>query len=321
MISIIVPIYNMEKYIDRCVESLINQTYSDIEIILVDDGSKDASGERCDYYAEKDTRIKVIHQKNRGISGARNRGIECAAGEWLLFVDSDDYVEPRFVECLYREAMSAEVDIAMCNYVCRTQEGRITARNSYSFVPGIPFLSNMDALLLFENEKYGTFFDVVWNKIYRKSLFIDVRFPEGISLVEDISILPDLYYKAKKISVLSDKLYNYVYREGSLSNGTYNKEEDYRLRRPMLEQRLEKYIAWDIKELILLHCIHMYSFIAQYSDGKEKRLKEIQRIVRRVFFKGNYKTYVPAKQKVKFLLAVISLKVYNSLVNIKLGYS
>ena len=155
----------------------------------------------------------------------------------------------------------------------------------------------MDALLLFENKQYRTFFDVVWNKIYRKSLFQDTRFPEGISLGEDISILPDLYYKAKRVSVISEKLYNYVYREGSLSNGTYNKEEDYRLRRPVLEQRLEKYIVWDIKELILL------------------------RIVRHVFFKGNYKTVVSAKQKVKFLFAAISLKVYNCLVNIMMECS
>jgi len=317
VVSIIVPIYNVEKYINKCVESLMNQTFSDIEIILVDDGSKDASGKWCDYYAKKDARIKVIHQKNRGLSGARNQGIENAAGEWLLFVDGDDYVEPRFVECLYQEAVSARVDIAICNYAFKSEEGTEIKRSSYSFVPRMSPFDNLDALLLFENKQYGTFFDVVWNKLFRVSLFENVRFPEGISLVEDISIIPEIYYKAKRISVIEEKLYNYVYREGSLSNGSYNKEEDYRLRRPMMEQRLKTYRAWNVKELILLQCIHLYSLIDQHSDGKDFRLIGLQKEFRQEYFRGHYIKAVSGSRKFKFFLAAISLKGYNLLVEIK----
>lgn len=317
MISVIVPIHNVEKYVNKCIESLIKQSYENIEIILVDDGSTDTSGARCDYYAAKDARIKVIHQRNKGLSGARNQGIECATGDWIMFVDGDDYVEPMFVECLYQEVILAQVDIAICNYVFRTEDGKEIKRGNYSVVPRMSSFDNVDALLLFEDRRYGTFFDIVCNKIFKKSLFDDIRFPEGIALVEDISIIPDLYYKAKQISVISEKLYNYVYREGSLSNGSYSKEEDYRLRRPMMEKRLEKYITWDIKELILLQYIHMYSLISQHSIGVEKRLKEIQKEFRKVYLKGNYAKNISRSRKIKFFLAAFSLEGYNSLVNLK----
>lgn len=317
MVSIIVPVYNVEKYINRCIESLINQTFSDIEIILVDDGSTDTSGEKCDYYAERDSRIKVIHQSNRGLSGARNQGIDSALGEWLLFVDSDDYVESEYVECLYREAIISNVDIAICNYVFRMEDGKEFARSSYSYVPKRNAFDNIDALLLFEDKQYGTFFDIVWNKIFKKTLFSGIRFPEGISLVEDISVMPDLYYKAKRVSIVAEKLYNYVYREGSLTNGTYDKEADYCLRLPMMEQRLEKYKAWDVKELILLHCIHMYSLMENYFGGKDKKLKRIQKEFRLAYIKGNYRKNLSLSRKIKFLLAAISLKAYNLMVNVK----
>ena len=266
---------------------------------MIDDGSTDASGKKCDDYSKKDARIKVIHQNNRGLSCARNRGIDSAIGEWLLFVDSDDYVEPEYVELLYHEATAADVDIAICNYILRGEDGKKISRRSYAYVPKRNAFDNVDALLLFENKQYGTFFDVVWNKIFKKTLFDDIRFPEGISLVEDISIMPDLYFKAKRVSIIGEKLYSYVYREGSLSNGSHDKEADYRLRRPMMEQRLAKYKVWNIKELTLLHCIHMYSMIADYSKGQDDRLKEIQQEYRRQFFKGQY-TKQCAKNSFKF---------------------
>lgn len=317
MVSIVVPVYNVEKHIDKCVESLLHQTFSDIEIILVDDGSGDSSGKKCDDYAEKDSRVLVIHQENHGVSAARNRGIEKAQGEWLLFVDGDDYAEPRFVECLYNEIVSSGADISMCNYFSRDEEGNKISRSSHSFVSAMSALDNVDTLLLFENKQYGTFFDVLWNKIYKKNLFDGIRFPEGVSLVEDISIIPDLYYRVKKVTIIEDAVYNYVYREGSLSNGTYNKNEDYRLRRPMMEQRLEKYKSWKIKELVLLQYVHLYSLIAEHSGGKDKRLKEIQKEFRKQYAAGKYYKQIAASRKAKFLLASVSLKAYNRLVKIR----
>lgn len=313
MVSIIVPVCNVEQYIDRCIESLRNQTLEEIEIILVDDGSVDASASKCDAHAAKDARITVIHQENQGPSGARNQGLACAKGDWLLFVDGDDYVEPQFVECLYQEVLSSGSDIAICNYVCRTEDGKRMERGCVSEVGQMAPFDSVDALLFFENRKYGMFFDVVWNKIFRKTLFANLSFPEGVALVEDICILPQLFHRAKKVSVIGEKLYNYVYRKGSLSHGFYQKEEAYRLRKAMMEQRLEYYQCWGIKELVLLHYIHMYSLIAGYSKGTDKRLEEIQKEFRKCYLTGKYQKPLSVTRKMKFMMGAISLKLYDGM--------
>lgn len=319
MISVIVPIYNVQDQISRCVESIISQTYSNIEIILVDDGSTDDSGIRCDAYAKMDSRIRVIHQNNKGVSAARNCGIEEAVGEWMVFVDGDDYVEPRFIERLFHEAVMIDADIVMCNYILRTEDGTVIENQNYSVVPGKKAFGNLEALLLFENRKYGTFFDVVWNKIYRKELFEAIRFPEGVSLVEDISVLPEIYYNANRLAILDDKLYNYVIRANSISRSTYSLKEDYQIRWPILEQRLKSYVLWDVKELVLLHLIHMYSYTEHFNPNESMMMRKIQKNFRQMYRNGHYKTRISVKQKVKFLLAVISLKLYNNIVKVKIN--
>ncbi len=310
MVSVIVSVCNLERYIERCVESLRKQTCSDFEIVVVDDGSTDRSAEICDEIARKDARITVIHRENGGLSAARNTGLDHAKGDFVLFVDGDDYAEPEYVERLYEESVATDADIVLCNYFYKNDEGELVDRSNYSYVAGKGPFHNLQALYMFEDQQYGTFFDVVWNKMFRKSLFDGVRFPEGISLVEDISIMPELYYRAERISVIGDKLYNYIYRQSSLSNGTYDKEEDYRLRKPMMEERLKKYIAWEIKELILIHIIHLYALVFRHTGGRDKRLNELQKEYRRWYRKGVYKGKVPAGRRVKFFLGAVSLKLY-----------
>ena len=310
MVSVIVSVYNLERYIERCVESLREQTFTDYEIVLVDDGSTDSSGAICDEFARMDARITVIHRINGGLSAARNTGLDYAKGEYVLFVDGDDYAEPGYIKRLYEAMIATDADIVLCNYFYRDDEGELVNRTNYTYVAESGPFHNLQALCLFEDQQYGTFFDVVWNKLFRKALFDGIRFPEGISLVEDISIMPELYYRAGRIFVIGDKLYNYIYRQSSLSNGTYEKEEDYRLRKPMMEERLEKYIAWEIKELILMHLIHLYALIARHTRGADKRLGEIQKEYRQWYRKGNYRGRVPAKRRIKFFLAAISLKFY-----------
>lgn len=310
MVSVIVSVYNLKRYIERCVESLRKQTFSNLEILLVDDGSTDGSAEICDKYAKQDTRIKVIHQPNKGVSAARNCGLDNAKGDYVMFVDGDDYVEPEYVKRLYEEMITADTDMVLCNYYYRDDEGEVINRENYTYVAEMRPFQNIQALYLFEDQQYGTFFDVLWNRIFRKSLFDGIRFPEGISLVEDISVLSELYYRAKRVSVIGDKLYNYIYRQNSLSNGTFDKEEEYRLRKPMMEERLEKYIAWDIKELILLHSIHLYALIFRYTEGRDKQLGEIQKEYRKQYRRGNYKVSVSLSRRIKFLLAAFSLKLY-----------
>ncbi|MBR6308415.1 MAG: glycosyltransferase [Lachnospiraceae bacterium] len=310
-VSIIVPVYNVSEYLDRCLKSLTGQTYRDVEIIVVDDGSTDDSGMKCDRWATGDNRIKVIHQSNRGLSGARNTGLDVSKGEYILFVDSDDYVDSEYVSKLYNNVMCNRADIAICNYLFVNEAGTEINNDNYSQYTSNTVFDGTDALLLFENKSYRTFFDVVWNKIFKRELFDGVRFPEGVSVVEDITVMPILYHKAGRVSVISDRLYYYVYRNESLSHAKRTEQEDLDIRIPMMEQRLTLYREWGIKEISLLHITHMYSMYRKRNGNHAERMKCLQKEFRRVYNKGNYIKRISLSRRVKFALAAFSLKLYD----------
>lgn len=317
MISIIVPVYNTSDYLEVCLKSISAQTYKDIEIIVVDDGSTDNSLEVCNEWANKDSRIKVIHQENGGSSVARNRGIEEAAGEYLMFVDSDDFVSHDYVKKLYEELVKNGTDISFCNYRYVNVEGEETDNNNYTVYERNDVFDGTDTLRLFENRAYKTFFDVMWNKIYKSELFEGVRFPEGVSVVEDIAVLPILYHKANRVSVISDKLYNYRFRENSLSHNSFSEQKDLCIRVPMMEERLVRYREWGIKELTLAHIIHLYAMYRGIESDNKKRLHELQTEFRKVYFKGNYSKKVNRYRKIKFAVAAVSLGLYNKMVDLR----
>lgn len=317
MISVIVPVYNVEMFLDRCIESLLKQNYKDEEIILVDDGSTDNSGMICERWAEKDSRIIVVHQENKGLSGARNTGISKAKGDYLAFVDSDDFVEPEYLEKMYQRIVENDADIVFCNYRFTDEKGKETNDRFYSHFSSDRVLDGYDVLMLFENKSYFTFFDVCWNKLYKRKLFAAVEFPEGISRIEDISIMPYIYHKAKRICAIEDVLYNYVCREASLSRVRVSKEEDCVLRASMMENRLSLYEEWGIKELSLIHMIHMFSMYSMVKNLYENRLKELQKEFRKIYLKKGYYKKITLKRRAKFFLAFLSLRLYNGLINIK----
>ena len=310
-VSIVVPVFNVSEYLDRGLESLTGQTYRDIEIIVVDDGSTDGSGAKCDSWARTDNRVKVIHQSNKGLSGARNTGLDAAKGEFILFVDSDDYTNREYVAKLYDSVRLNKSDIAICNYSFVNEAGTEIDNDNYSCYTSNTSLDGTDALLLFENKSYRTFFDVVWNKIFKRELFDGVRFPEGVSVVEDITVMPILYHKAGRVSVIPDRLYNYVYREESLSHAKRTEQEDLDIRIPMMEQRLTFYREWGIKEICLLHITHMYSMYRKRNGNHAERMKCLQKEFRRVYNKGNYIKRISLSRRVKFALAAFSLKLYD----------
>ena len=211
MISLIVPIYNVEKFLPSCIESIMRQTYKNIEIILVDDGSPDSCPQICDEYAEKDERIRVIHQKNKGLSGARNTGIANAQGEYLVFVDSDDTVEPTMVEDLYTYATENDCAIVACgrNYVF--EDGQVICKITDETSKVYNFEDAMHEMNTF------TLFDMsAWAKIYKKELFESIRFPEG-KLSEDYYIAYKLFDMAQSIGYVAKPLYNYLQRQSSIS--------------------------------------------------------------------------------------------------------
>ena len=209
-ISVIVPVYNVQVYLKKCLTSIISNTYSCLEIILVDDGSTDQSGTICDQFANLDKRIKVIHKKNGGLSSARNAGLDIANGDYIFFVDSDDWLEKSIFEKMVKSVHLSKADIVQCGYVRETD-----STNNYLFKPENKiFLGRYEISreLLLQNNIIVN----AWNKLYRKDVIGDVRFFEGKNN-EDNIFITDLLPKIKSISVISDPLYHYVIRSNSIT--------------------------------------------------------------------------------------------------------
>lgn len=219
LISVIVPIYNVEKYLPRCVESILGQTYENLELILVDDGSTDRSGEICDTYLKKDKRIKVLHKANGGLSDARNAGIEIAHGKYFSFVDSDDYIAVNMLERLYDGAISENADLTICGFQAVDESGTpIVNMSSAGLRSG-----SYDKLDIFRESGYsdGWNYIVAWNKLYDQKLFNAVRFQKG-KLHEDEFIFHWILDQCEKIVVLEEKLYYYLQRAQSITTDNYS---------------------------------------------------------------------------------------------------
>lgn len=211
LISVIVPVYRVEKYLERCVKSILSQTYKNLEVILVDDGSPDQCPAICDACAEKDARVKVIHQENKGLSGARNAGIDAASGEYLAFVDSDDYVSPHFIEELYQLLQDTGCAIGQCRFSYVKGDGLVEEGDSaFCIYRGESLMEQ-----LYGPEEKATCFVVAWNKLYRAELFKEtgIRYPEG-RIHEDEATTYRLFHEAKKLAFLDRALYGYYTENG-----------------------------------------------------------------------------------------------------------
>ena len=242
IISIIVPIYNVGKYLPKCIESILNQTFKNFELILVNDGSTDNSGVVCDDYAKKDTRIKIVHKSNGGVSSARNAGLYVAKGEYIGFVDPDDYIDKNMYEKLYRLCIDNNSDIAICRFN-REINGKIQNKES---TEEIIELNNMEAMNeLFKGNLYRF---SLCNKLFSKKCFNDVLFPEE-RIHEDLSTTYKLFANSKKAVYINYCGYIYVRRENSILTSTYN------------EKRLQAFIAWD--EIIEFIDKNYYEIIEQ----------------------------------------------------------
>lgn len=209
-ISVVVPIYNVEQYLVRCIESILQQTYPYLEIILVDDGSSDHSGEICDQYKQKDARIQVIHKQNGGLSDARNAGIKLATGKYIGFVDSDDYIHPKMYEVLLATMQQKQVDIAICNYQKINEQG---IQESKEIQETIELFDATQAInLLFSDNEISNY---AWNKLYKKELFEGVQYPFGKKM-EDIGTTYRLFMKANQLAYTNYIGYYYYQRSDSI---------------------------------------------------------------------------------------------------------
>ena len=214
-ISIIVPVYNVEAYLERCVESILKQTYTNLEILLVNDGSTDKSGELCDKLALRDHRIRVIHKENGGLSDARNRGIDEASSNLIGFIDSDDYIDEDMYETLYRQMVASKADLSMCGHYDvyhQIPEKQVAEIKTWELMPEEAIKMVMEAKILSVTAV---------NKLYKKALFEQLRFRIG-KIAEDAFIMVDLIHQCSKVVATNEKKYYYVHRENSITTQKFS---------------------------------------------------------------------------------------------------
>lgn len=279
LISIIVPVYNVEKYIKTCIESLINQSYKKLEIILVDDGSTDNSGKICDQYAEIDSRIIVIHQKNGGAANAKNAGLKVATGEYLTFADSDDYVELDAYESMVSLLLEHNADVVQCGfrqiYSHRSEQYTFSGQQQFNEVEYL--------------ERYTTHWTcgLLWDKLYRRELFENIYFEEG-HVVDDEFFTYQGIMKAKKIVLDSMIVYNYRQRKSSVTGSEKNRLQiiydklDYLVKRrenvvkkyPQLQKRFDR------------HLVSMLLWLMDDPAINKGAIEEIKKILR--FYKKSF---------------------------------
>lgn len=311
MISIIIPIYNVEKYLEKCLDRILNQTYKNLEIILIDDGSTDNSPNICNSYCEKDKRIKIIHKNNEGVSSARNKGIELSKGKYIVFIDSDDYVSNEHIEVLYDCIISNNVDLVISNLIDISEDGIILNNEEKE-----SFLMNKDQCLK-ELLSEDNFYHLCCGNIYRKDLLEKIRFNCKYRIAEDLDFL---YRYIKQISsayFLSKNTYYYLKREGSATNSIYSEKWNDELKicnfiiseMVELENNFHKYAK---RKYIRLNINQAYRF--KLNKNQTKILKNNIKIYKNEMF--NSKLF-DNKEKLKIFLLLKSYYLFKIVSNIK----
>lgn len=303
VVSVIVPVYNVTLFLDRCIESIISQTYTNLEIILVDDGSTDDSGIKCEEYSKIDKRIIVIHRENGGLSAARNTGIDTASGEYITFIDSDDWIEPNFVEALLKIAKEYFADVVQCsfNYLGDNSSRYNGIRNSGNIICMDQEKAIQDILI------NNHLFSSAWGKLYRMELFKDRRYPEG-KLYEDIPVTYDILLHCNKTVYVDLNYYNYFFNQNSISKAKFkpSRLDAVEFINEACEKIVVKYPELKTECGIARFRTNMgvyYSFEKESSfvNEKQKTLCELKKYAPKVIF--NKKTR--AKDKMEALLLVL----------------
>lgn len=303
LISIIVPVYKTEKYLDRCIESIINQTYINLEIILVDDGSPDNCPSMCDGWVEKDSRIKVIHKENGGVSSARNAGLDIAKGDYVGFVDSDDYIQADMYKTLYDEALKNNCDIVVCSYQINDED---IGNDGFSKI------RQLDAMKLITTGDYK--YGVLWNKLYKRSVIKDIKMP-SLVCCEDLVFNYYVFKNAENISETELKLYHYEQNESSVTNHTFAKGafDALKAKKIMLENEeeteLEKYAVRGLISscfVLLSGIVTSNSFFDKYDYIRGNILKYKKQILSSDLYsnKEKLKVLVLGKSRVLFNLLI-----------------
>lgn len=320
MISVIVPVYNVAAYLDRCVKSIISQTYADLEIILVDDGSPDNCGEKCDEWAKKDRRIKIIHKKNGGLSDARNAGIDIATGEYIGFVDSDDWIEPDMYQDLLGAIEQENAELAVTGI-------KRTYVNGYSriqFAWDAPFIITGDEIVQ-AYLRQGTFSTSAWDKLYLKSLFDTRRFPVG-KQYEDAPVIFDVLCSVNKLAVVGKPQYNYFQRSDSICGQSFSirKMDHYEFSKEIWERAKRYYpqytedadAFWGCKVCEILYTLCGSNNRKAFQQEKKLLCNDLNKVWKSVIRNDS----VPKIMKVKTIMARTHMApIYNTLKSFKVA--
>lgn len=325
LLSIIVPIYNVENYLGQCIDSIIGQAYKNLEIILVDDGSTDSSGLLCDDYQKKDRRIRVIHKKNEGVSVARNVGLQYATGDLLGFVDSDDYLESNMYSELWTNMMHTNSELACCAYK------RIAKDQIYDSSTGE--IKELTGLELLEGMVIGLegciISPSVANRLYKRETFDNLLFPEG-RIYEDKLVSTEVLLRVHKVVYLNKALYNYRVREGSLTQKEISDSEinDFVSMMNYQNEIVKKYLTKKtfMKAIFIYYCIllDLYSQVLREASRKASRMllnKEIRKNKKIVRYSIKRQENIPKRDKYYLYLSTWSIILYFRLINNKLYLS
>lgn len=317
-ISVIIPIYNVEQYLERCLDSICNQTHNDLEIILINDGSTDNSLIIAENFSKKDSRIYVVSQKNQGVSVARNRGIEMATGAYIAFVDPDDYVDLKYYDLMLNSIGSA--DLVVCNYHNTTNSGFLPLQEKTYFIEK---LTGFESLNLLFDKKYtnSVIGVVIWNKLYKRELFDDLRFNKEYRRSQDEEIIFKIYLKCKKIAIINQKLYYYFQRPNNkvrLALG-YNKQSISNRRIAcMYQDRItyaeNKEIFSSVLLITLLNIFIEYYLFSKNEDEKNQYHHTFSNYYNKLFFEIKYKNKIDFRTFIRFSMFNYIPNFYNKLI-------
>lgn len=297
LISVIVPAYNVEKYLNGCIESLINQSYSNIEIILVDDGSTDMTGKICDMIAKKDKRILSLHKKNGGLSDARNYGLKYANGDYITFVDSDDLVAPEMIEILYESISVNNADVSIIDpthfFDNDTPKYRISGNIE------IYDSENSICTMLYQKK----FLVSAWGKLYRKSLFINNKFPVGM-IFEDIAVMYKIFSDCNKIVYNNSRLYGYRHRDDSITTKKFSKRDLDILKICDEMNEYFKNSSTKINKAVNCYTINA-NFRVYLNSVNNKEFENIRKNCKDYILKNSFKNLMNIKVRFKLKMAIL----------------
>lgn len=308
LVSIIVPIYNVEPFLERCINSLLSQTYTNLEIILVDDGSPDNCPQICDDYACLDERIKVIHKTNGGLSDARNAGLKIATGEKIAFVDSDDWVAPYYIEVMIRAMEETSSDIVECNYM-RT-DGNEEIMKPHNDVRSTVYSTTEAMRHLIQDL---ILHQIVWNKLYKKSVISDVVFPLG-KYNEDEFWTYQVFGKAKKIAKVENVLYYYFQNSDSIMGQGYKIKRLDAIEAKVLRQQYIDACFSELSDIAATNLLSSIIYAGQMSlfylsDAEKKQaIRILQNYIKKIFTKSNYHFVGNIKYKIWLNMGIRNLK-------------